>query len=174
MDYEDYEHEPGASSESSGALTISATSIEYDAQRMFDTIARMATAAIVKACGDDVRKAVAESVHQQINEKVGAVIDQALEAGIQQYDRYGTQIGETTTLKSLIGKAGEDYLGQRVNERGEANTYGNKYTRLEYIVKKNVEAVIDYKMQAEIKKAVELSVAQAQGKVADAVAKLLK
>ena len=174
MDYEDYEEEVQASQESKGAVKISATTLEYDAQRMFDAIASKAVAVIVKACGDDIRKAVGESVQKQIDEKVGAVIDQTLEEGIQQYDSWGTAVGSATTLKALIGKAGQDYLGQRVNERGEANSYGDKSTRLDFIVKKNVESVIDYKMQGDIKKAVELAVTQAQSKVAEAVAKLIK
>lgn len=174
MDYEDYDDEVPASQESKGAVKISATTLEYDAQRMFDAICGMATAAIVKACGEDIRKAVSASVQKQISEKVGAVIDKTLDEGIQQYDHWGTAVGSATTLKALIGKAGQDYLGQRVNERGEANSYGDKSTRLEFIVKKNVESVIDYKMQGEIKKAVELAVTQAQSKVAEAVAKLIK
>lgn len=174
MDYEDYDDEQPASQESNGALKISSTTIEYDAQRMFDAIASKSVAVIVKACSDDIRKAVGDSVKRQIDEKVGSVIDQALEAGIQKYDNWGSPVGGTTTLKALIGEAGEKYLGQRVNERGEVSAYGDKSTRLEFIVKKNVESVIDYKMQGEIKKAVELAVNQAQSKVAEAVAKLIK
>lgn len=174
MDYEDYDDEVPASQESKGAVKISATTLEYDAQRMFDSIASRATAAIVKACGDDIRKAVSESVQKQISEKVGAIIDKRLEEGIQKHDEWGTAVGSPTTLTAMIGKAGQDYLGQRVNDRGEANSYGDKTSRLEFIVKKNVESVIDYKMQGEIKKAVELAVTQAQSKVAEAVAKLIK
>lgn len=174
MDFDDYDDAPDTSSASKGAVTVSETMLQYDAERMFDAIVRSATGAIVNACGDDVRKAIADSVRQQIDEKVCALIDQTLAAGIQQHDRYGSPIGQPTTLKALIGRAGEEYLGQRVDERGNPSGYGDKFSRLEYIVKKNVETVIDYKMQAEIKKSVELAVQQAQAKVADAVAKLLK
>ena len=76
-------------------------------------------------------------------------------------------------MKALIGKAAEAYLGAKVNERGETG-YGANQSRLDYIVKKNVEATIDYTMQKEIKQAVEAAVAAAQLKVAEAVAKLIK
>lgn len=174
MDFDDYDDAPDTSSASKGAVTVSQTMLQYDAERMFDAIVRSATGAVVNACGDDIRKAIADSVRTQIDEKVGALIEQTLAAGIQQHDRYGSPIGQPTTLTALIGKAGEDYLGQRVDERGNPSGYGDKFSRLEYLVKKNVETVIDYKMQTEIKKATELAVQQAQAKVAEAVAKLLK
>lgn len=171
MDYEDFEPEPRSDAD---ALTISETSIKYDAQRMADTIARMAAGAIVQACGEDVRTAVREQVREQIAAKVASIIDETLAAGVQQRDRYGDAVGEPTTMKALIGKASEDYLAVKVDKRGEPNNYNNEGTRLDYIVKKNVEEVIDYKMQNEIKKACELAVQAAQAKVGEAVAKLLK
>lgn len=174
MDFDDYDDAPDTSSASKGSVTVSETMLQYDAERMFDAIVRSATAAVVNACGDDIRKAIADSVRTQIDEKVGALIDKTLAAGIQQHDRFGSPIGQPTTLTAIIGKAGEDYLRQRVDERGSTSGYGDKFSRLEYIVKKNVETVIDYKMQSQIKAAVEQAVQQAQAKVADAVAKLLK
>lgn len=174
MDFDDYDDVPDTSSASKGAVTVSETTLQYDAERMFDAIAHLAADAVVKACIADIRKAIAESVSTQIDEKVGALIDATLAAGIQQYDRFGSPIGQPTNLTAIIGKAGEDYLAQRVDERGSISGYGDKFTRLEYIVKKNVEAVIDHKMQTEIKKATEQAVQQAQTKVAEAVAKLLK
>lgn len=171
MDYEDYEPEPRSEP---GALTISETAIKYDAQRMADTIAGMASSAIVKACGDDIRKMVSDQVRTQIESKVGALIDEILAAGVQQRDRYGDPVGEPTTMKALIGKASEDYLAVKVDKNGSPGNYSPVGTRLEFIVKKNVEEVIDYKMQNEIKKACELAVQAAQAKVGEAVAKLLK
>lgn len=174
MDFDDYDDAPDTSSASKGAVTVSETMLQYDAERMFDAIVRSATGEIVKACCNDIRKAISDSVRAQIDEKVGALIEQTLATGIQEHDRYGSPIGKPTTLTAIIGKAGEDYLGQRVDERGSVSGYGDKFSRLEYIVKKNVETVIDYKMQSQIKAAVEQAVQQAQAKVADAVVKLLK
>jgi CRISPR/Cas system-associated exonuclease Cas4 (RecB family) len=171
MDYDEHDDSPSCDG---SAVTISETVIKYDAQRMFDTIARMAAGAIIEKCGEDIRKAVRESVSEHISAKVSTVVDETLAAGIQQRDRYGDPVGEMTTMKALIGKASEDYLAVKVDKRGEPSSYDSVGTRLHYIVKKNVEEVIDYKMQAEIKKACELAVQQAQMKVAEAVAKLIK
>ena len=169
-DYED----PAPSPQSGGAVKINASVIEYDGQKMFDSIARIAAHQIVEQSRADIRKAVQDEVRLTIQSSVGAIIEKVVNEPIQQHNGYGEKIGEPTTLKALIGKAAEGYLGAKVNERGEAGGYQANQSRLDYIVKKNVEATIDYTMQKEIKQAVEAAVAAAQLKVAEAVAKLIK
>lgn len=163
------------SPQAKGSVKVNASLIEYDAERMFDAIVRTAADQIVKKADGDIRKAVQDEVRIAIQSSVGAIIEKTVnEPPIQQRNLYGEKVGEPMTLKEIIGKAGENYLGARVNERGEACSYGGKSSRLDYLVKKNVESVIDYKMQKEIKQAVEAAVAAAQLKVAEAVAKLIK
>ena len=159
--------------EAKGAVTINSSLIQYDAEKMFDSIARIAAHQIVEQSRGDIRKAVQDEVRLTIQSSVGAIIEKAVNEPIQQHNSYGEKVGEPTTLKALIGKAAEAYLGAKVNERGETG-YGANQSRLDYIVKKNVEATIDYTMQKEIKQAVEAAVAAAQLKVAEAVAKLIK
>lgn len=160
--------------EAKGAVTINSSLIQYDAEKMFDSIARIAASQIVEQSRGDIRQAVQDEVRLTIQSTVGAIIEKTVSEPIQQHNGYGEKVGETTTLKALIGKAAEGYLGVKVNERGEAGGYQANQTRLGYIVKKNVEATIDYTMQKEIKQAVEAAVAAAQLKVAEAVAKLIK
>ena len=159
--------------EAKGAVTINSSLIQYDAEKMFDSIARIAARQIVEQSRGDIRKAVQDEVRLTIQSSVGAIIEKAVNEPIQQHNSYGEKVGEPTTLKALIGKAAEGYLGAKVNERGETG-YSANQTRLDYIVKKNVEATLDYTMQKEIKQAVEAAVAAAQLKVAEAVAKLIK
>ena len=171
---EDYEMESGPAPEAKGAVTINPNVIQYDAEKMFDSIARIAAHQIVKQSRGDIRQAVHDEVRATIQSSVGAIIEKTVNEPIQQHNHYGEKVGEPTTLKALIGKAAEGYLGAKVNERGEAGGYQANQSRLDYIVKKNVEATIDYTMQKEIKQAVEAAVAAAQLKVAEAVAKLIK
>ena len=159
--------------EAKDAVTINSSLIQYDAEKMFDSIARIAAHQIVEQSRGDIRQAVQDEVRLTIQSSVGAIIEKAVNEPIQQHNSYGEKVGEPTTLKALIGKAAEGYLGAKVNERGETG-YSANQTRLDYIVKKNVEATIDYTMQKEIKQAVEAAVAAAQLKVAEAVAKLIK
>ena len=161
------------SPQAKGSVKVNASLIEYDAERMFDAIVRIAAHQIVEQSRGDIRKAVHNEVRLTIQSSVGAIIEKAVNEPIQQHNSYGEKVGEPTTLKALIGKAAEAYLGAKVNERGETGYSANK-SRLDYIVKKNVEATIDYTMQKEIKQAVEAAVAAAQLKVAEAVAKLIK
>ena len=156
-----------------GAVTINANLIQYDAEKMFDSIARIAAHQIVEQSRGDIRKAVQDEVRATIQSSVGAIIEKAVNEPIQQHNSYGEKVGEPTTLKALIGKAAEGYLGAKVDARGESG-YNANQSRLDFIVKKNVEATIDYTMQKEIKAAVEAAVAAAQLKVAEAVAKLIK
>ena len=172
--YEEPEYEEQDSSpQAKGAVTINATLIQYDAERMYDSIARIAAHQIVEQSRGDIRKAVQDEVQATIRASVGEIIEKAVNEPIQQHNHYGEKVGEPTTLKALIGKAAESYLGTKVNERGETGYQANQ-SRLDFIVKKNVEATIDYTMQKEIKQAVEAAVAAAQLKVAEAVAKLIK
>ena len=172
--YEEPEYEEQDSSpQAKGAVTINASQIQYDAELMFDAIARIAAHQIVEQSRGDIRKAVQDEVSLTIQSSVGEIIEKAVNEPIQQHNSYGEKVGEPTTLKALIGKAAEGYLGAKVNQRGETS-YSANQTRLDYIVKKNVEATIDYTMQKEIKQAVEAAVAAAQLKVAEAVAKLIK
>lgn len=167
------EVESSPAPEAKGAVTINPNVIQYDAEKMFDSIARIAAHKIVEQSRGDIRQAVQAEVRLTIQSSVGAIIETAVNEPIQQHNSYGEKVGEPTTLKALIGKAAESYLGAKVNERGETG-YSANQTRLDYIVKKNVEATIDYTMQKEIKQAVEAAVAAAQLKVAEAVAKLIK
>lgn len=166
-----YELQP--SPQAKGSVKVNASLIEYDAERMFDAIVRAAAHQIVEQSRGDIREAVQDEVRATIKSSVGAIIEKAVNEPIQQHNHYGEKVGEPTTLKALIGKSAEGYLGAKVDARGETG-YNANQSRLEYIVKKNVESVIDYKMQQEIKKAVEAAVAAAQMKVAEAVAKLIK
>ena len=159
--------------EAKGAVTINSSLIQYDAEKMFDSIARIAAHKIVEQSRGDIHQAVQAEVWLTIQSSVGAIIEKAVNEPIQQHNSYGEKVGEPTTLKALIGKAAEAYLGAKVNERGETG-YSANQSRLDYIVKKNVEATIDYTMQKEIKQAVEAAVAAAQLKVAEAVVKLIK
>ena len=161
------------SPQAKGSVKVNASLIEYDAERMFDAIVRIAAHQIVEQSRGDIRKAVQDEVRATIQSSVGAIIDRVVNEPIQQHNTYGERVGEPTTLKALIGKAAEGYLGAKVDARGETG-YNANQSRLDFIVKKNVEATIDYTMQKEIKQAVEAAVAAAQLKVAEAVAKLIK
>lgn len=161
------------SPQAKGLVKVNASLIEYDAERMFDAIVRTSSCTASRMSPRDCSTIWCAAVRATIQSSVGEIIEKAVNEPIQQHNHYGEKVGEPTTLKALIGKAAESYLGTKVDARGETG-YNANQSRLDFIVKKNVEATIDYTMQKEIKKAVEAAVAAAQFKVAEAVAKLIK
>ena len=108
------------SPQAKGSVKVNASLIEYDAEKMFDSIARIAAHQIVEQSRGDIRKAVQDEVRATIQSSVGAIIEKTVNAPIQQHNGYGEKVGEPTTLKAIIGKAAEVYLGVKVNARGEA------------------------------------------------------
>lgn len=172
MAYDD-DYEEAAPMAGPGDMTISETAIKWDAQRMFDSIARMAAGRIVENCQRDLIAATSSSVKDQIDAQVGAKVAEVLDASIQPTNEYGEVKGKPTSLREMVGQAARDYLGTKVDKEGRASSYNAENTRLEYIVKKVVEKEIDYRLQTEIKKAVELARAQAVAKVSTVVGDLI-
>ena len=170
-DEPDYESNPSVASD--GTATVSPISVTFDARAMFDSIVRTTSHSVFQKSSQEITGAVRVQVSGAIAEKVGALIDAALEGGIQQHNEYGEPKGEPTTLKALIGKTGEKYLSEKVDKEGKASNYTNVGTRLEYLVSKAVEKHIDYKLKQEIEKAVKLATEQAQMKLGEVVGSLI-
>lgn len=174
MNYEEPEYDESPSQDAeAGTMTISPVEIKYDAQKVYDSIVRTASHTIVESAGREIKKDVHSAVAATINEKVSALIDASLETGIQPMNSYGEPLGERTTLKAMIGKAGEKYLTEKVDKEGRASSYQQVGTRLEYLVEQAIAKHINYQLQTEIKKAVELATAQATAKVGEVVGSLI-
>lgn len=154
-------------------MTVSETTIKWDAQRMFDSIARTAAASIVKSCESDLVKVVARAVESQITAQVGAKVSEVLETNIQPVNEWGEAKGKNLTLREMVGNAAKEYLGVKVDKEGRANTYNTNSTRLEYIVSQVVAKEFDYRMQTEVKKAVELARNEAVARVSSVVGDLI-
>lgn len=175
MSYEDdepsYESSPSAASD--GTVTVSKISVEFGARAMFDSIVRATSNSVFQKSSGEITKAIHAQVSTTISEKVGAMIDGALESGIQPRNEYGEPKGEPTTLKALIGRAGEKYLSEKVNKDGVVGGYNTVGTRLEYLIEKAIEKHIDYRLKQEIEKAVKLATEQAQAEVGKVVGQLI-
>lgn len=156
------EREPNAQP---GEVTVSATSLQYEARAMFDAIARTAAHSIVEQIKRDLVEEVKREVRAQVSEQVGAVVMSALDGSVQPTNEWGEAKGAPVPLRDMVVKTGREYLGVKVNKEGIAAGYQANETRLEHIVGKQVAEVFSYQMQTEIKKAVELARTQALAKV---------
>lgn len=170
--YEDYDErqEPRASED---AITVSETTLKWSAREMFDAIVRAAAESIVEGTSRDLRAAVTKSVQQQIDAQVGAVVSGVLEGTIQPTNEWGEAKGEAMSLRELVGKTAREYLGTKVNKDGVPGSYHADTPRLNYLVQQVVAKEFDYRMQTEVKKAVELARAEAVAKVGAVVGDLI-
>lgn len=156
-----------------GWLQINETRLKYDAQRMFDSIAQHAASNIVENIARDLKAEVTRSVKQQIDAQVGAIVSAALDTNIQPTNEWGEPKGKPLSLREMVGNSARNYLGVKVNKDGAESTYNADTTRLEFIVKKVVASEFDYRMQTEVKKAVEMARNEAVAKVSTVVGDLI-
>jgi hypothetical protein len=172
-DYDDEQPEPQAPE---NAMTITGTTLQWDARAMFDSIAQRAAASIVENVNRELVSEVKVQVSKQIAEQVGAKVSEVLDTSIQPTNEWGEPKGKPTTLRDLVGAAAREYLGTKVDKDGRPNSYNADSTRIDYIVKKAVEKEFDYRMQTEVKQAVEqaknLAVAKVGAVVGDLILKL--
>lgn len=170
MDDYDEMPEPSAPAE---AITVSETTLKWSAREMFDAIVRAASERIVEGTQRDLRAAVAKSAQEQIDAQVGAVVSGVLDGMIQPTNEWGEAKGAPMSLREMVGKTARDYLGTKVNKEGVASSYDANTTRLNYLVSQVVAKEFDYRMQSEVKKAVELARAEAVAKVGAVVGDLI-
>lgn len=173
MSYEDDGYEEAAPSAGPGDMTVSATSIKWDAQKMFDSIARIAAASIVESVEHDLKAAVISSVKEHVSAQVGAKVAEVLDTNIQPTTEWGEAKGPATSLREIVARSAREYMAIRVNKEGSESSYHADRSRLEYLVQKEVEKTFNYQMQSEVKKAVEMARAEAVAKVGAVVGDMI-
>jgi hypothetical protein len=169
---DDYEQRPGQLA-SDDALTVSETTLKWSAREMFGAIVQAAADQIVKSVHRDLVSEVARSVKEQVSAQVGAKVAEVLDHSIQPTNEWGEPKGPTTSLRDVVATQARDYLGAKVDKEGRDGGYQANQTRLQYIVSKVVASEFDYRMQAEVKKAVELARNEAVAKVGQVVGDLI-
>ena len=109
---------------------------------------------------DEQRKAFRVAVFQKLDEVVAKIADDRLEkevndiidAGWQQHDRWGKPSGPKTTLRDLV----TSYLMQNVDSSGrsENDRYADRDTRnrVEWFVQKAINSIFDKEMQNVVEK----------------------
>lgn len=90
--------EPQPSPQAKGSVKVSASLIEYDAERMFDAIVRTAAHAIVEQARGGIREAVMGEVRIAIRSSVGAIIEKTVNESIQQRN---SRLTRKTSAKKL-------------------------------------------------------------------------
>lgn len=170
--YDEHEHDPTPDC-SPEAVTVSATTLQWDGQKMFDSIVRTAAASLLEAIQRDARAEILASVKTQINAKVGELVDATLNNEFQPVNEWGEPKGKPQSLREMVGQIARTYLNAKVDKEGREGTYQADKDRLTYLVSKVVASEFDYRMQSEVKKAVEMARNEAVAKVGAVVGDLI-
>jgi predicted Holliday junction resolvase-like endonuclease len=170
--HDEPEHDPAPEC-SREAVTVSETTLKWDGQKMFDSIVRTAAASLLENIERDVRAEVVRSVKEQITAKVGELVEGTLNTEFQPVNEWGEPKGKPQSLREMVGNTARTYLGAKVDKEGRENSYNGNTDRLSFLVSKVVASEFDYRMQTEIKKAVEMARTEAVAKVGAVVGDLI-
>lgn len=109
---------------------------------------------------DRMRAAVAEAIGQRtkamVEERVPAVIDEALGATFQPMTAWGEPAGKETTLRAMVYEYAKSYCETRVRaDNGEPDPHnyhgGGKTNRLHWIIRKQVDEYVTTGLRDELK-----------------------
>lgn len=99
---------------------------------------------VEKAMSAAIRSKVDEAASKIIGERAEAVIRELVEKPRRQTDMWGNPSGPTVAFADLIPGIAENYMNQRVNEKGEASGYsGDKLTRFNWLIASMVRGEVD-------------------------------
>ncbi len=157
----------------SDAVTVSETTLKWNGQQMFDSIVRVAAESLLENIKRDLRAEIVATVKAQITAQVGEIVEGTLSGAFQPVNEWGEPKGKPTSLRDLVAETARTYLGAKVDKEGRENSYNGSADRLSFLVSKVVASEFDYRMQTEVKKAVEMARAEAVAKVGAVVGDLI-
>jgi hypothetical protein len=98
----------------------------------------------------DLKGTVRRQVEEQIHERVGALVQEAIDQPVQRTTRWGEKQGDEVTVRELIRKEIERYLNSSPNTSSSYNAQPGNLTQL---IHKETVVVLNREMGAEAKKA---------------------
>lgn len=100
---------------------------------------------IQKGVTDKVEKKISDTIDlvivAKINEKTDAMFNDFISRPITLTDSYGSKVEVWDNLEALIKKRFDNFMEQKVDDQGRTTTsnYGNTYSRINYIVDKQLK-----------------------------------
>lgn len=95
------------------------------------------------------------SAKSDISQRMNAMMDEFFDTPHDITDRWGTVKRSGVTARQLITEAADQFFTEKVNDRGETDTYNAKYTRMEYIARKAVATDITWAVERAVSDAVD-------------------
>lgn len=99
----------------------------------------------------DMAKSQVEKVMQEIvNDKVGELVVEALQSGVQKTNTFGDPIGEPISLKQMLLNSTNKFLSEMVDSSGRSghSSYGTTKTKFQWII----DNAVDHEFRSQLKK----------------------
>ena len=102
----------------------------------------------------DIQARVQEKVDERLNAAVADAVSSLLTKPIQKFDTFGNPVGEARTIEGIVRDGAETFLTETVDSSGRParDAYGNKQTRLEWLVQQTVVSGLAKDMKTEAEK----------------------
>lgn len=130
---------------------------------------------IMSVIRSEVQKEIAKTAPAVITKALTEAVDNILNLEYQQLDEWGDpkKGQEKTTLRELVKKKALGFLNEKVDSRGEPNSYNGTMTRSQYMANKAAVETFHYEAQKEVAEAVKQASGQLTKLVAEYIQNLL-
>lgn len=121
---------------------------------------------------EDLEPKAQKAALGRLDEAVNKAVTNVITKGVQPTNRFGEPTGERTTIKELLEKEAEEWLGMKVDKYGDtsARGYSKTQTRAEYLFKE----VIGDSLADTVKKVIKENIGDIEGLVEAEVKRQLK
>ena len=132
----------------------------FDTTTFYDDVVRAAVEQVTGRGWSDSQlvKDIKTATQQKVTARLEAVIDAALAdllaEPIQKFDTFGNAVGAPISVEEIVRNGATTFLTENVDSEGRATreSYGTKYSRLEWLVQRHVIHGLAKEMQAEATK----------------------
>lgn len=106
---------------------------------------------VINTVGKKVEEKVVHVAEQKINDTIINKIDELVEKTFNEFmskevsitDSYGSVVNTYENIEAVIKEKFDNYLTQKVDEKGKVSSYGNQYTRITYFIDKQLKEFSD-------------------------------
>lgn len=122
-----------------------------------DKIITEAARQLIAKTKRDISGEVAAVVRAGIEKQVEGIVSETIKQGVAITNNYGEPTGKSVTLREVIVDQAKKWMEQKVNTRGEVDTYYGRdgaVSRVHWMITTAVAAVVGKELKAEIDSAI--------------------
>lgn len=132
-----------------------------------EVIQRIVAERLHKELAQEIRQFISQELRDSVQKQVEIILREVIAKPIVPTDRFGSRIGDETSLNAMIVDQAQKTLKSRVNSRGEIDRYSSSDSRpwINHVVASEVQSAI----KKELSEAVAAATVQAQEQLKEAV-----